>query len=111
LPFLADNGRIVNVSSMMAALNYHKKPVQDEFNDPKIELQQIYTAIEEYVALCESGDTGKWWCSAYGTSKLLLNAWSRFILKRQLKPNQVSIAMSPGWCKTDMGGVNAPNSS
>lgn len=42
---------------------------------------------------------------------MLLNAWSRFILKRKLKSGQASIVMSPGHCQTDMGGSSAPNSS
>ncbi len=42
---------------------------------------------------------------------MMLNAWSRFILKRKLKDNQISIAMSPGHCKTDMGGPAAVNSA
>lgn len=49
--------------------------------------------------------------SAYGTSKMMLNAWSRFILayplpnmhRKQLKNGQSVISMSPGHCKTDMG--------
>jgi hypothetical protein len=42
---------------------------------------------------------------------MLLNAWSRFVLKRKLKPGQVSIAMSPGHCETDMGGPGAVHSA
>ncbi len=38
---------------------------------------------------------------------MLLNAWSRFVIKRKLKPGQASIAMSPGHCATDMGGEAA----
>jgi NAD(P)-dependent dehydrogenase (short-subunit alcohol dehydrogenase family) len=45
--------------------------------------------------------------SAYGTSKMLLNYWSRFILTRQISPTQTTIAMSPGHCSTDMGGEKA----
>lgn len=40
-----------------------------------------------------------------------MNAWSRFILKRKLKPGQVSIVMSPGHCETDMGGQGAMHSA
>ncbi len=42
---------------------------------------------------------------------MLLNAWSRFVLQRKLKPGQVAIAMSPGWCETDMGGKGATHSA
>ncbi len=52
LPYLKENGRVINVSSKLGALNLHSKEVVDEFSDPEIEEQQIFTAVEEYVALC-----------------------------------------------------------
>ncbi len=42
---------------------------------------------------------------------MMLNAWSRFVIKRKLKQGQISIAMSPGHCLTDMGGENAAHSA
>lgn len=42
---------------------------------------------------------------------MLLNAWSRLVIKRKLKQGQVSIAMSPGHCVTDMGGKEAANTA
>lgn len=42
---------------------------------------------------------------------MMLNAWSRFVLKRKLKPGQVSIVVSPGHCETDMGGKGAKHSA
>jgi hypothetical protein len=45
------------------------------------------------------------------TSKMMLNAWSRFVLKRKLKPTQSTIVMSPGHCVTDMGGPEAAHSA
>jgi hypothetical protein len=42
---------------------------------------------------------------------MLLNAWSRFVIRRKLKPGQASIAMSPGHCETDMGGKGAKHSA
>jgi len=42
---------------------------------------------------------------------MFLNYWSRFCLPKLLKNTQTSIAMSPGHCKTDMGGMNAPRTS
>lgn len=42
---------------------------------------------------------------------MLINAWSRFILKRKLKPTQISISMSPGQCRTEMGVPGATHSA
>lgn len=111
IPYLKDNGRVVSVSSKLGGLTYQSKEVAEEFSDPELEEQQIFTAVEEYIALCEEGDLGKWSKSVYGTSKMMLNAWSRFVLKRKLKPTQFTIVMSPGHCVTDMGGPEAAHSA
>lgn len=58
--------------------------------------------VQEYVDGCSSKTLVGWSLSAYRTSKTLLNAWSRFVLMRQLKENQSVLVMSPGFCLTDM---------
>ena len=45
---------------------------------------------------------------AYGVSKAAIEALSR-ILAKELAPIRVN-ATNPGWCRTDMGGRNAPRS-
>lgn len=42
---------------------------------------------------------------------MMLNAYSRFILKRKLKEGQLSVAMTPGHCQTDMGTSGAIRTS
>ncbi len=44
----------------------------------------------------------------YKVIKAYLNAYTRLILPKRLKNNQACFACHPGWCKTRLGGNNAP---
>jgi NAD(P)-dependent dehydrogenase (short-subunit alcohol dehydrogenase family) len=83
LPLLkkAPEGRIVNVSSVMASLSMHA--------DPK-------SRIYPFKAF------------AYGASKSALNAYT-IHLAYELRDTKIKVnSADPGWVKTDMGGPNAP---
>lgn len=43
-------------------------------------MEDIHQTIEEYIEGCKKGDLGEYLKSSYGTSKMILNAWSRYIL-------------------------------
>ena len=43
-----------------------------------------------------------WYLEAYGTSKMLLNSWSRWILRRYLAEGQMGVCVTPGFCATPM---------
>lgn len=79
----APAGRIVNVSSGLGSFEYCD-PRGGEF--------------ASYIGVC------------YSTSKAALNmltlSWAKTLARTRIKVN----AVSPGWCRTDMGGSNAPRS-
>lgn len=52
----------------------------ERFSSPDLTYGQIEKSIEEYVEGCKKSDLGDYFKSVYGTSKMILNAWSRFIL-------------------------------
>lgn len=85
LPLLAaaPAARVVNVSSGLGSFDLCAEP-NGEF--------------ASYIGTC------------YGTSKAALNmltlTWAKALNRTRIKIN----AVSPGWCRTDMGGVNAPRS-
>jgi hypothetical protein len=58
----------------------------DFYSNPNISEEDIEEGVRQYVDAVEKekegsiGGAGRYW-GAYGTSKMLLNAWSRFVLK------------------------------
>ncbi len=43
-------------------------------------------------------------------SKALISSYVREILSHKVVGEQSAYSMCPGWCRTDMGGANAPKS-
>ena len=81
LPHLSQNCRIINVSSILGALDSQPKVVQERFSNPELAEGEISKAVYEYLEAVGKKEMKDWFCHAYGTSKMLLNAWSRFILQ------------------------------
>ena len=79
-PLLADNGRIIIVSSLMAQLNVHHESIRKELSEASITEERILQMSREYVEAAKKEDMGIWNWSAYRTSKALISAWERFIL-------------------------------
>ncbi len=95
-PLLAEGARVVMVSSGLG-----KASAQD----PGLlaRLGKLRT-LEELEVLCDDrpGD--------YGASKAALNRLAQ-LFAAELKPRRILVnAISPGWCRTDMGGEGAPRS-
>ena len=80
LPLLKDTGRVINVSSKLAALRFQAKEIAEKFNNTNLSIEEINLAIEKYIEGCNKKDLEGFYQSVYGTSKMMLNAWSRFIL-------------------------------
>jgi len=49
-----------------------------------------------------------WAYSPYDNSKVLLNAYTRWVLVNLVKGDQQCYTVDPCWCKTDMGTSAAP---
>lgn len=80
MKFLADNGKIINISSRVSGIRYQPQEGQIKLLNCEINEKDIEQYIKDYIKGCEKGYLGIWWQSSYGTSKAFLNAWSRFIL-------------------------------
>jgi hypothetical protein len=65
----------------MGALNLHPQQTQNRFSNPQITEEDIYAGVRDYLEAVESKNLENWFCQAYGTSKMLINAWSRFVLQ------------------------------
>jgi carbonyl reductase 1 len=96
-PLLAPNARVVMVTSGLGKLSAQSASLVKRLSDPKLSLAEIERLAEE-----ASG--------GYGASKAALSAMARLFAK-ELGPRGILVnAISPGWCRTDMGGAGAPRS-
>lgn len=81
LPFLSPTCRVVNISSLLGALKFHPPNTQARYSNPSLQKQDILEGAESFLQEVSAGKMENWSFNPYGTSKMLLNAWSRFVLQ------------------------------
>ena len=97
LPLLADNARVVMVTSGLGALSGQSAALVKQLSNPALSLADIERMADDAP-------------DGYGASKATVNAMARLFAK-ELAPRGILVnAISPGWCRTDMGGAGAPRS-
>jgi len=111
LPFLADGGRVVMVSSGLGELSHLGRELRAQFADAAQTRSGLDALVASYLSAVEAGEAkAAGWPSAYSVSKVALNAHTR-ILARELSSRGIRVnAVCPGWVRTDMGGPGAPRS-
>eukprot|EP00331_Platyophrya_macrostoma_P009762 CAMPEP_0176418816 /NCGR_PEP_ID=MMETSP0127-20121128/7693_1 /TAXON_ID=938130 /ORGANISM="Platyophrya macrostoma, Strain WH" /LENGTH=294 /DNA_ID=CAMNT_0017799207 /DNA_START=15 /DNA_END=899 /DNA_ORIENTATION=- len=112
LPMLSADGKIINVSSAWGIWCRQGKTLTDILTKPDFGEEDLDTVYKIFENTCakKSFVEDKVTNSTYMVSKAMLNAWTRYILVKQLKGDQQCYTMTPGWCKTDMGTEEAPRS-
>lgn len=96
-PLLAPNARVVMVTSGLGRLSSQPGSLVKRLTDPNLSLADLETLAREAPG-------------GYGASKAALIAMAR-VFAKELGPRGIVVnAISPGWCRTDMGGAGAPRS-
>ena len=103
VPHLARGANVVMVSSGLGALSSVPAGVREVLGEPAPDRAALIATMEKLVAKGSGGD-------AYAISKAGVNALAR-MYARELASKGVRVnAVSPGWCRTEMGGAEAPRS-
>ncbi|EAR92106.1 oxidoreductase, short chain dehydrogenase/reductase family protein (macronuclear) [Tetrahymena thermophila SB210] len=112
IPYLADDGKILQISSRAGQISRQPQQTQQILsNSEGFSVQKITELAEDFYKQCENKiqpQDQRWSFSAYEVSKCLLNAFTRHVGLSLLKQNQSMYNITPGWVKTDMGTDNAP---
>ena len=116
LPIIKYGGHIINMSSRLGQLRFSHQ-LQERFLDEHLNLDKLHHLYKEYHDsylkdnLVKDGwDDKNQHYGSYSISKVFVNAYTR-ILDHRLKKKGINIKVNsvcPGWCKTDMGGEDAP---
>jgi NAD(P)-dependent dehydrogenase (short-subunit alcohol dehydrogenase family) len=81
LPYLSSEAKVVSLSSKLGAIKYQPEHTQKKFSSENITKEDILSAAEEFVKEAEKGVFTNYSIDPYGTSKMLIGAWSRFVLQ------------------------------
>jgi NAD(P)-dependent dehydrogenase (short-subunit alcohol dehydrogenase family) len=119
LRIMKPGSHIINISSRLGQLRFSKK-LQERFLEENLHVDDLHKLYREYRQAYvknelerEGWDDKLHHYGCYGVSKVFVNAYTR-ILDRRFKKNKVNIKVNsvcPGWCRTEMGGKDAPRDS
>lgn len=99
LPLLADDARVIMISSILGKIAFQLPEFQDSLTQSQT-TEQINEKLKEIEQASSEGKQ----CRLYCVSKAFLNAYSRWVLAPKLKADQSVIAVHPGYCETDCSG-------
>lgn len=105
LPLLADDGRIIMLSSILGKLTNITPTYESFLSQPKT-IDQINDKLKEveHASLTGKPEDFAKISGLYSLSKAFLNAYTRWVLASKLKTGQSAVAIHPGWCETDLSG-------
>ncbi|KAM3139136.1 hypothetical protein pb186bvf_008734 [Paramecium bursaria] len=112
-PLLADDAKIIVLSSELGQLKLQTNEIQQLLSVPQT--KETYIQLANTVAegfrknrdISPFNNNPIFPLPPYCASKAVLNAYLRFVLVNEIGANQSLYVVCPGWCKTGLGGPHA----
>lgn len=113
LPILSEDGKIINISASLGLWKNQGETAVKILTNPGFEEKDLDELSAAYFEALKKGTLKEsgYRPSSYMLSKALLNAWTYYVLPKKLKGEQQTLAVCPGWCRTDLGGEKAVRSA
>jgi len=109
IPFLADDGKVLEVSSRVGQLALQGETLRNALSDASLTEEKLKEIANNIIELTQDFKPFSIVSeSSYPASKALLNAYVRYFLPLKVKSTQQVYAVHPGWVKSDLGGESAP---
>jgi NAD(P)-dependent dehydrogenase (short-subunit alcohol dehydrogenase family) len=116
LPLIRAGGLIINVSSSKGIFSLGDDDKRNRFFSSETTLEDLFKLDAEFIQAVKDNrmKEEKWfngeWNNFYSVSKIFVNAYTCLLdnkFNKEKKELNV-VSFTPGWCKTDMGGNEAP---
>ncbi len=112
MPYLSPDGKVIMISSENGQLSWQSKEIRKKLEDNTITRERFDEIVAELIETTKKlSHTGIGWSeSTYDNTKVLLNAYTRWILVKMVTGDQQCYTVDPLWCRTEMGTSIAPYS-
>ena len=119
IPAFKEGGQIISLSTALAKIKLSKR-LNEKLLDKNLSLEDMRILYEEYKPLFINDQIPKseWddknpLYGCYNVSKIFLNAYTILLKNRfsRVERNIKVNCVTPGWCQTEMGGMDAPRSA
>ncbi len=109
LPFLSDDGKVLQVSSLLGQLGIQGETLRNALSEPNLTESRLNEIANNVTKLMDDyKPVGPFTEPSYPASKALLNVYVRYFLPSKVKSTQQIYAIHPGWIQTELGGPEAP---
>jgi len=116
-PLISDNGRLVVVSSQLGKLRMIRdERKRNQFNDETLTPERLDELGNQFVQAVISDTYAQdgWPSSCYGISKVLINAYVRYLIRNSsklFKPGVKVYSVCPGYCSTALNNFTGLRSA
>ena len=109
IPYVSDDGKILQVSSILGQLAIQGETLRNALSDTKITEAKLHDIANKIIEVTQDFKPyGPFAEASYPASKALLNAYVRYFLPSKVKSTQQVYSIHPGWVQSELGGPHAP---